>query len=327
MKKFARWVFVGLIVVSLNSCIFPGYKLKPGDKIGEMEFINEYSSCVAPNFNEICSWDALRKGTCKIPASQTKFWISTGMTWETQEELEQNWLGSEWKMTFDGQPVDLYVFGTFDFDLAGKKARGWNVCISNPVPGTHTVRYDFYKPNGVERGNFQDEFVFTVLAPNQAGDSSSTTTNLTQIAPENAVMIQPGDVIRDFLITTGAGDEITYLWELDSRCVQGRDPNIDSCEISFNTKMNVSWGVYDDTSSGLLDENWADHTYEMYIDGRPVNLQAFGSIDVIHPQVGPMRHWNVVIIPKRPGEITVYSKGVVGGEPFEGSTTYTFSAP
>jgi hypothetical protein len=65
----------------------------------------------------------------------------------------------------------------------------------------------------------------------------------------------------------------------------------------------------------------------MSINDRPVNLKAFGSIDRQHPTVGMMRFWNVVIGADKPGEITVHSKGVVGGDPFEDTTTYVFVSP
>ena len=142
-------------------------------------------------------------------------------------------------------------------------------------------------------------------------------------------MINPGDKISDFLITMGEEGDVTYLWEIDeSACVKQGDEEVYSCQVAVGTKVNVSVGVYDDTFSGLLDSHWSELTYEMHIDDRPVNLAAFGSIDIPHPSVGTIRAWNVVINATQPGEITVSDKGAEhDGTPIESTTKYTFSAP
>ena len=138
--------------------------------------------------------------------------------------------------------------------------------------------------------------------------------------------INPGDKIGDFLITTGGGKDITYVWNLHSECVKQGGVENYSCKVNTDTKMNVSWGVYASINTDL-DTMWSEHTYKMFINDRPVNLGAFGSIDVRHPTVGPMRHWNVVIVASKPGEITVRTEAVVDGEPSEDTKTLTFSAP
>jgi hypothetical protein len=142
-------------------------------------------------------------------------------------------------------------------------------------------------------------------------------------------MINPGDKIGDFLITMGEEGDITYLWEIDdSACVKQGDAEVYFCQVIVGTKVNVSVGVYDDTYSGKLDSHWSGLTYQMLIDDRPVNLDAFGSIDVPHPSVGTIRAWNVVINTTQPGEITVSDKGTEhDGTPIESTTKYTFNAP
>ena len=137
--------------------------------------------------------------------------------------------------------------------------------------------------------------------------------------------LKPGDKIEDFLITTGDAGKITYTWDLG--CIKTGEGETYSCNATTGTKVNISVGIYDDTFSGKLEDLWASHTYELFIEKRPVNLQAFGFIDVNHPQVGKMRHWNVVILTDKPGEITLHDSGVAGGDPFESTTTYIFSAP
>ena len=163
MKKLAYLMLI-VIAAFTASCQFPGTKIQPGDKIGNMEFISDYEQCPAPNFSDICGFPTLAYGTCEIPADLTKFWISTGWAEDTQDALELAWKDSEWSMTFDGYAVDLPAFGTFDMELDGQMARTWNVCISNPTPGIHTVIYKRHLENGSEPGNRADTLTFTVLS-------------------------------------------------------------------------------------------------------------------------------------------------------------------
>ena len=137
-------------------------------------------------------------------------------------------------------------------------------------------------------------------------------------------MINPGDRIGDFLVTTGKEVDVIYSWELGC---YGREQGYYSCGATVGTKINISVGIYADSSSGTLDELWSDHTYELLIENHPVNLQAFGFIDVDHPDVGKMRHWNIVIITNKSGELTLRDSGVAGGDSFEFTRTYIFSEP
>ncbi len=153
----------------------------------------------------------------------------------------------------------------------------------------------------------------------------ATATPTTAVTPTTAALINPGDKVGDFLVTKGEEGDVTYTWDLD--CVKQPGGEIYTCKTTIDNKVNVSMGVYADFSGKDLDQLWSEHTYKMFLNDRPVNLEAFGSIDVRHPRVGPMRHWNVVIVATKQGEITLHDSGVVDGEPFESTVTYLFSAP
>jgi len=146
-------------------------------------------------------------------------------------------------------------------------------------------------------------------------------------APEiSEGMINPGDKIGDFLITTGDGEDVIFVTKL--HCPYDSSTETESCEQPVGTKVNVSQGIFADPSIGkTLDELWSEQTHEMIIDGRPVNLQAFGSVDFYNPMVGTVRVWNVVIVTDKPGKITAHSKGVVGGDPWNYTAIITFTAP
>jgi len=143
-------------------------------------------------------------------------------------------------------------------------------------------------------------------------------------------MIDPGDKLGDILVTTGDEKDVDYLMELD--CVEQDDQNM-TCDVNTGKKVNVSYAVYNDgrVPGSTLDSLWSEHTYMMLIGDQQVNLEAFGSIDAYHTnEFGnpfKMRHWNVWIVADKPAEVKIQHSGVVGGEPFEGTTTITFVAP
>jgi hypothetical protein len=139
--------------------------------------------------------------------------------------------------------------------------------------------------------------------------------------------INPGDRIGDFLITTGTGENSIFLTRL--HCPFDGNTGTQTCNEPVGTMVNVGLGIFDnDPFKGMtLNEFWSQQTCEMLIEGRPVNLRAFGSIDFFHPVLGTMRVWNVSINTDHPGTIAVHSKGMAGGDPFDNVAVLTFTAP
>ncbi len=137
-------------------------------------------------------------------------------------------------------------------------------------------------------------------------------------------MIQPGVQVGDVVIMSGEGQEAAYTWEYGDHCTRQPGAALTSCMFRVGEPVNVSLGLRSDSSATGLDQYWSAETYQMYIQGRPVDLNAFGPVQVSGADLGPVRHWNVVLVAKTPGQATVYSRGVVGSEPFEHTITYTF---
>lgn len=137
-------------------------------------------------------------------------------------------------------------------------------------------------------------------------------------------LIKPGDKLGNFLITTGVPGKFTYGFEVE--CSEPGEKNTYSCKAAVGEAVNVSTGLNDDTGKGDLDEIWIHSNYQMFIDDRPVDLEAFGTIEYTHPVVGVIRFANVVIMTDKPGEITVRDSGIFdNGDAFESTSTYTFS--
>ncbi|MBI5963914.1 MAG: hypothetical protein HY863_10600 [Chloroflexi bacterium] len=146
-------------------------------------------------------------------------------------------------------------------------------------------------------------------------------------------MINPGDIVGNFLITTGADGDVTYGFDLNFYNNKQGDVESFDCKSTVGTKVNITSGIYDDTvgsasttATPKLNEHWTNFKYELFIEDRPVNLQAFGYIDTLHPMVGAIRFWNVVIIASTPGKITIRESGVMDGDPIKRTTTYIFCA-
>ncbi len=160
MKSLPVLAAVVVLASLLGSCTLPWASIRPGTKIGEMEVLD---FCEAPNISSLCSWEKLDAGDCIVPAGMDQFWISTGWEEETIEELEAAWLDSRWSMTLDGRNVDLASFGTYDMNEDGLRQRVWDVCLSHPSAGQHVVIYDYFMPNGIQRGNHQTRIIFTMM--------------------------------------------------------------------------------------------------------------------------------------------------------------------
>ena len=140
-------------------------------------------------------------------------------------------------------------------------------------------------------------------------------------------MIEPGDKLGDFLITTGEEGEVTFGDVL--ACKEQAESGHFACHTTVGTKVMLTTGIYDETASGKLDELWTEFskTYKMTIDGRPVDLPPFGTLDRVHPMVGTIRYFNVVIDASKPGEMTISDSGELDGEAIQETTVLTFTEP
>lgn len=144
------------------------------------------------------------------------------------------------------------------------------------------------------------------------------------IAPTpNSEMINPGDRIGSFLITTKGSDDVIYMTNLHCT-VKG---TMETCDRPVGMKINVSQGFVPKTSKTPFEDAWSQQTCTMVIEGRPVNLQAFGYDEWKHPIAGTVRVWNVVIVADQPGSISAESSGVFDGESWSYTAKINFTEP
>lgn len=145
--------------------------------------------------------------------------------------------------------------------------------------------------------------------------------------PQNVPgMINPGDKVGDFLITADSGEDVVLMTNV--HCPFVESTATETCDRPVGTKVNVANGIYGSKSDErVLEKIWKKQAYEMTIEGRPVNLPAFGFVEFEHPMVGTVRVWNVVVAADQPGTITAHSTGVVDGESFDYTAVVVFTAP
>ena len=140
-------------------------------------------------------------------------------------------------------------------------------------------------------------------------------------------MIHPGEMVGDFLIDKGEEGHFTYSFEMECTS-EGKDQNaVYTCSATVGEVVNISSGIYDNTGRNKLEEYWKTSDYRMSIEGKPVDLESFGSIDYNDPGVGVVRFWNVVISTDKPGTINIEESGFVENSPFRYTSTISFNEP
>ncbi len=140
-------------------------------------------------------------------------------------------------------------------------------------------------------------------------------------------VINPGDKIGNFLITTAGDSDVFYISK--THCPFNNDTKTEFCELPEGTRVNVALAIFEDNAPGgkSVDDYWKDQTYKMYIEGYPINLEAFGVVNYTTRREGKARIWDVVVVSDQAGTISVQSTGVVGGNPFDYTAVVTYKEP
>lgn len=139
-------------------------------------------------------------------------------------------------------------------------------------------------------------------------------------------MLKPGDVIVDMVITTGVENAFP-LWAVCApKKVDDRSIIADCGDLSYdNLAIGHTLGVMD-----LVDPtiDWEELNWEMSLDGHPIDLQAFGVYDFVHPDFPSkplgevfriLRVWDVVLENPTPGMHRI------DGQVQDGDATYTWA--
>ena len=123
-------------------------------------------------------------------------------------------------------------------------------------------------------------------------------------------MLKPGEMIDDMVITTGVENANPY-WALCSSTKENdQSINVDCGELSYaNLAIGHTFAVMDLMPQSI---DWEELTWEMSLDGHPIDLDAFGIYEFVTPDLAPSpspvrevfkqsRLWNVVLVNPNPG--------------------------
>jgi hypothetical protein len=116
---------------------------------------------------------------------------------------------------------------------------------------------------------------------------------------------QPGDSIGEMVLKTG-GSEIVPIWAFCVPAFLNPGVTTTECNVPPLPELTVGHGWFS-ADEALRDSCWQAMTWELYLDGRQVDLNAFGSYDADLPQTGlpghgpneevitKLRSWDVVL--------------------------------
>jgi hypothetical protein len=116
---------------------------------------------------------------------------------------------------------------------------------------------------------------------------------------------QPGDSIGEMVLKTG-GSEIVPIWAFCVPAFLNPGVTTTECNVPPLPELAIGHGWFS-ADEALRDSCWQAMTWELYLDGRQVDLNAFGTYDADMPQTGlpghdpneevitKLRTWDVVL--------------------------------
>jgi len=143
-------------------------------------------------------------------------------------------------------------------------------------------------------------------------------------------MLKPGKKIDAMLITTGAENAYPLSAFCSPKKENDHSIRVDCGELSVcaNLAIGQTFGVMDLVPPSV---DWKELIWEMSVDGHPIDLEAFGVYDFVHPDLAATpsavrevfkaeRLWNVVLVNPTPGMHTLRGQA----QSRDGAETYTW---
>lgn len=144
-------------------------------------------------------------------------------------------------------------------------------------------------------------------------------------------MLKPGETIHNMVLTTGVEDALP-LWAICSpKKVNDHSIRADCGELFVYTNIAIghTLGVMDFVDTSIA---WEEFNWEMSVDEHPIDLEAFGVYNFIHPDLAPspspirevfrvLRVWDVVLVNPTPG---IMHRVQGQAQPRDGSAPYTW---
>lgn len=151
-------------------------------------------------------------------------------------------------------------------------------------------------------------------------------------------MLKPGEMINGMVITTGV-ENANPFWALCSSTKQNdQSINVDCGELPYaNLAIGHTFGVMDLMPQAI---DWEELTWELSLDGHPIDLAAFGVYDFVTPGLAPRPSpvrevfkkssaWNVVLVNPTPGahRLQGQARSRAGAEAYTWAVNFTVGTP
>jgi len=126
---------------------------------------------------------------------------------------------------------------------------------------------------------------------------------------------KPGDKIESMVVTTGTA-EAPPLWAFCSPTRENDNIISVDCRIPPLPKLAIGQ-PFDGADQALQASDWSALTWELYLDGYPLDLEAFGSYHYVVPDLAPspspirevfrqVKAWDVVLVNPTSGKHTLH---------------------
>ena len=141
-------------------------------------------------------------------------------------------------------------------------------------------------------------------------------------------MIRPGEKIDNMVVTTGVQNAFP-LWTICTpEKVNDHSIRADCSELSLCANLTIghTLGLMDMVDPSM---EWEELNWEMSLDGHPIDLEAFGIYDFVHPDFPSkplgevfrvIRVWDVVLVNPNPGKHRLEGQAQTP----DGASTYTW---
>jgi hypothetical protein len=143
-------------------------------------------------------------------------------------------------------------------------------------------------------------------------------------------MLQPSEKIDEMVITTGVQKALPLTAFCSPTKLSDGSIRVDCAELAVcaNLAIGETFGVMDLIPSSI---DWGELTWELSVDGHPIDLAAFGVSDFVYPDLAPhpsrirevfrvARLWDVVLVNPTPGMHQLQGRA----QPQDGAAAYTW---
>jgi hypothetical protein len=148
-------------------------------------------------------------------------------------------------------------------------------------------------------------------------------------------MLKPGDEITGMIITTGVA-EAPPLWAFCSPALENDGVMTADCHVPLLSKLAIGH-PFDGAAQPLQALDWSALTWELYLDGHPLDLKAFGIHHYAMPDLATppsptrevfrqMKAWDVVLANPTQGMHRLHGIARAGANTYTWVVNFTIEA-